>query len=90
MANEIETGEILQGTELFSAKMRDRLIANLGKGGWKDKSSAYLLRRLLEEVAELVEALDEGTQGEIEEEAVDVANFAMMIGDPKRIANMKK
>lgn len=85
MANEVEKEEVLRETEIFSAKMRERLLAKLGKGGWKEESSAYLLRRLLEEVAELVEALDDGTQSEIEKEAVDVANFAMMIGDPERM-----
>ena len=84
MSDEKQAKDISQGIKRFSAKMRGQLVANLRKGGWKGESSAYLLRRLLQEVAELVEALDEGTQGEIAEEAVDVANFAMRIGDPER------
>jgi len=82
--NKKDTEEVVEAVKRFSAKMRGQLVANLRKGGWKGDSSAYLLRRLLQEVAELVEALDKGTQGEIEKEAVDVANFAMMIGDPER------
>ena len=84
MRNKKATEEIVKAVKRFSAKMRDQLVDNLDKGGWKDESSAYLLRHLLEEVAELVQELDQGTPESIEAEAVDVANFAMMIADPER------
>ncbi len=84
MSKEKDTEEVVGAVERFSAKMRARLIANIDKGGWKAESSAYLLRRLLQEVAELVQELDQGTPESIEAEAVDVANFAMMIADPER------
>ncbi len=84
MSNKKATEEIVGAVKRFSAKMRDQLVDNLDKGGWKDLSSAYLLRHILEEVAELVQELDQGTPESIEEKAVDVANFAMMIADPER------
>jgi len=84
MSKEKDTEEVVEAVERFSAKMRDQLVDNLDKGGWKDLSSAYLLRHILEEVAELVQELDQGTQESIEAKAVDVANFALIIGDPER------
>jgi len=90
MANEEDKEEIAETAEQFSAKMREKLVDSLDKGGWKEESSAYLLRHLLEEVAELVHELDQGNAETIEAEAVDVANFAMMIADPERIANAMK
>ena len=90
MANEKEMDDILESTKQFNTKMRARLVANIDKGGWVDESSAFLLRRLLQEVAELVQELDQGNAETIEAEAVDVANFAMMIGDVVRLANVMK
>lgn len=71
----------------FSAKMKAVLLANASKGLWHKLSVDWLYLKLLEEVSELEDALvrriSKGnvTVDEIVEEAVDIANVAMMIAD---------
>lgn len=48
---------------------------------WKKCSHRWLLYRLRQETLELEKALACGTKREIEDEAADVANFAMFIYD---------
>ena len=74
---------IINTVAWFAAEMRMKLYENRHKGGWRDCTTAYLLRRLLEEVGELVEAQADGRQISAEE-AADVANFCMMLADPSR------
>lgn len=56
-----------------------------GKRGWRSMSFDELFTNLIKEVKELKKALDkrivEGDKSFILKEAVDVANFAMMIFD---------
>jgi hypothetical protein len=58
----------------FAWLMEDKLRQNDHKGGWKECSFDYLMHRLVQEQDELLK------QPHISE-AVDVANFAMMIAD---------
>jgi NTP pyrophosphatase (non-canonical NTP hydrolase) len=52
-----------------------------GPTGWRNKSLAFLFYRLHQEVLELHEVILSGDSRNIRSEAVDVANFAMMISD---------
>lgn len=66
----------------FAEKMEVNLKENDYKGGWEKCDYDYLLRRIKEELSELEEALvNNRTAENIETEAADVANFAMMIAD---------
>jgi hypothetical protein len=68
----------------FAIAMEERLKANDYKGGWDNCSAQYLMNGLLEELAELSAAILEGDFSGINEEAVDVANYAMMLADIHR------
>lgn len=74
----------------FSDEMEKILQDNDDKGGWSESSTYYLLKRLDEEVKELKNALSSTGVGylhpidDILKEAIDVANFAMMIWDNHR------
>ena len=50
-----------------------------------DRSQAYLIPRLLDEVAELLRELEDpdATPESILNEVADVCNFAMMLGDTR-------
>lgn len=62
--------------------MERKLAANQDKRHWSDASNEYLFRRLLEEVAELREAIFNHRDSEaVWSEAADVANFAAMIAE---------
>jgi len=68
-------------TQQFSQLMMKRLEENDDKGGWDDCDPSWLITRLGDEARELIEAYLKSGDREIIEEAVDVANFAMMIVD---------
>lgn len=78
----------------FAQMMEDTLCEydeTKGTDGWLIDTRGFLVRRLLEEVGELVEAfmylpIDEDGVRRIVQEAVDVGNFAMMIADKARIS----
>lgn len=67
----------------FARAMEAKLVANDHKGGWRGDSAPDLHKRLVEESAELKEALHDlkTSKQTILHEAADVANFAMMIAD---------
>lgn len=68
--------------KLFSESMENILKKNDHKGGWKNESIEYLMKRLKDEVNELEMVLDFGVIiEEKQSECVDVSNFAMMIFD---------
>jgi hypothetical protein len=71
-------------TQWFAEKMRLKLVANKQrKTHWsKFSTDEFLYERLRDECKELKRAIKDG--GDIISEAVDVANFAMMIADNKR------
>jgi NTP pyrophosphatase (non-canonical NTP hydrolase) len=75
----------------FAEKMEEKLRVNDHKGGWQAAPTWWLVSRLKEETIELERALERvelsETQVAFEHamgEAVDVSNFAMMIGDVLR------
>lgn len=74
--------------------MAEKLGEHMDRRGWREEALGYLLRRLLEEAAELYELFlgplynekQHGLTGAdwreaVLKEAADVANFAMMIAD---------
>ncbi len=69
----------------FAALMEKTLRSNDHKGGWGGDSVRWLRGRLHQEVEELDTAIKGLSRGvrpkEVAKEAVDVANFAMMIAD---------
>ena len=67
----------------FAQAMQLVLEANDHKRGWEHATTAYLLRRLKQELGELERALNDKTvtTARIIHEAADVANFCMMIAD---------
>ena len=75
----------------FARQMRHKLCVNKGRASsWRGEFHCALLKRLREEVEELEAALtnDDQTCGSaacIIKECADVANFAMMIADKKRL-----
>jgi NTP pyrophosphatase (non-canonical NTP hydrolase) len=61
------------------------LRSNDHKRGWWHLTVGHLLRRLGQERAELARAIRRGASpAEVESEAADVANFAMMIAENYR------
>lgn len=67
----------------FSNNMERVLRSNDHKGGWRECSNSYLLMRIIEEIGELMKAIEYGNCSVVDE-CVDVANFAMMIADNHR------
>ena len=60
-------------------KMVKKLEANRGKEHWLDSEMSFLVGRLYEETAELLEAIEGGDNLAVWNEAADVGNFAAMI-----------
>jgi hypothetical protein len=70
----------------FADQMELKLKDNDYKGGWDKCTGIYLMGKLLEETIELKNTLDQKFDPKlVVEEAIDVANFAMMIADKYRI-----
>lgn len=78
----------------FLTAMRTKLQHGRDRGyqGWDEHwkcsvweshfgPKGFLMRRLSEELTELILAVDSGDANKIREEAADVANFAMMVAD---------
>ena len=66
--------------ENFTKEMRKKLRQNEHKLDWRNYSISWLLARLEEEVEELKTSLINQDTNSVEE-AADIANYAMMIGD---------
>lgn len=69
---------------MLFACCKQKLTDNEHKDSWKDENLQTLVRWLVEEVDELLEAcfvLSGSTSGEVLREAADVANISMMIAD---------
>ncbi|GAF85775.1 unnamed protein product [marine sediment metagenome] len=73
--------DIRKEVKVFSIAMEQVLKLHDNKPHWTDADNSYLLYRLKQEVKELEAALINGVSKEIKYEAVDVANFAMMLFD---------
>jgi NTP pyrophosphatase (non-canonical NTP hydrolase) len=71
----------VEAVERFSQAMVQVLDANAHKAHWRTQDKGFLIARLHQESAELLEAFTQGTPGQVRHEAVDVANLAMMIFD---------
>ena len=78
--------------------MRDRVIvdrlieainrkfeANTHKGTWTDMSDEEVLSCMVEEIDELVDAVDKNDFNNAIDEAADVALFAAFYADPRRV-----
>lgn len=65
----------------FAELMERVLRENDFKGGWERITPAQLINRLVDELDELVDAIHAGRTNDVIKEAVDVANFAMMLAD---------
>jgi thiamine monophosphate synthase len=65
----------------FAVLMEKRLRENDHKGGWSSSPVAWLITRFNDEVRELNDACDDYDLPAIIHEAIDSANFAMMIAD---------
>lgn len=65
----------------FAEKMVLKLEKNRHKQHWSVCDTIYLFDRLLQEVAELKEALERNSVENMVSECCDVANFAMMLAD---------
>lgn len=69
----------------FAEQMERKLRENDHKGGWNNCDALYLIGRINQEMDELQAAIMDGEGPfEIAREAVDVANYAMMIADQAR------
>lgn len=64
----------------FAQFMSEKLKMNKDKGPWNECSLEYLQLRLMEEVGELITAIQKGdSRQNVVYKAADAANFAMMI-----------
>lgn len=75
-----------KSVKIFSEKMETKLKRkddSHGENGWLEPQTtvSFLIDRLKEEVIELDEAFEDSNNKGISEEAVDIANFCMMISD---------
>lgn len=64
----------------FALLMEQQLVKNDYKGGWQGESPRQLYIRIIDELAELLDALGKSAE-HVGRETADVANFAMMIAD---------
>lgn len=69
----------------FAHAMEYKLAKNDHKGGWENVSIEELLTLLEKEVKELKQAIIDGNDVDIQLEAADVANFAMMAAHNARL-----
>jgi len=80
LAEKVEFFETVRDcVQQFAQQMEQTLKDNDYKGGWDHMSPLELLNRLKEETSELADALEGGEESASIKEAIDVANFAMMI-----------
>jgi NTP pyrophosphatase (non-canonical NTP hydrolase) len=78
----------------FAVFMRRKLRENRFKGGWREETGEFLMEKFHEEVGELVEAIEADNLSQfdlrdVQEEAADVANMAMILADwfARRVAS---
>ena len=80
----MEKSEVGKTINWFGRRMQLKMEARKDKhpDGWRVVPQSFMYRRLAEEVGELAEAMIKcATSAEVINEAVDVANCAMMIAD---------
>lgn len=76
--------------QLFVNAQEDKLRRNDHKPHWKNSSIRFLIKRLKDEIEELEIEIEKGSELLITHEAVDVANFAMMIFDNAKNGRIPK
>ncbi len=88
MSNKTYYGEPLKR---FTIAMERKLSlpTNVAKPHWLENSSWDIFGDLQKEIVELLRAVTDGDQGEIEKECADVANFAMMLSDKARVTRRR-
>ena len=85
-ADAIDYRELRPEVQDFAHAMEIALRRNDHKGGWRECRLTWLVERLYQEADELARAITSGApHAEIEREAADVANFAMMIADVAKL-----
>lgn len=67
--------------EWFDNVKMAKLLENSYKGTWRNDSIANLIEKMLGEIEELKEALENGSHNEIIRECADISNYAMFIAD---------
>lgn len=72
---------IREPLQQFTEKMELKLIKNDYRGGWGNRDILFLINRLRGALSELNYAIRLDNKSMIADEAVDVANYAMMIAD---------
>lgn len=89
MSDKTRYGEPLKR---FTGMMEKKLALpkNVAKPHWLGASLWDLYHDLRAEVIELLAAVKDGELGDVEHEAVDVANFAMIVADKARDMRRKK
>ena len=70
-----------EATERFRKLMLERLGANRHKQGWENMTPDECFYRILQEAAELFEAMRSGGHSQMRREAADIANFAMFLSE---------
>lgn len=65
----------------FAIQMELTLQDNDHKGGWEDMADEEIIARILQETSEVITDKACITGNSPEREAIDVANFAMMLWD---------
>jgi NTP pyrophosphatase (non-canonical NTP hydrolase) len=66
----------------FSEAMEEKLAENDSKGGWDTCTVDFLLLKLQEEYAEVIEAVRSGsTKKDLTRECADLANICMMLSE---------
>lgn len=87
MANQItinlpeELSEVRDDLRVFVEGMVRKLFENRHKGKWEDLNTQTAMDAMLSEVDELYDALSAGVSNEAFDEAVDVANFALILSN---------
>ena len=71
--------KVLPDLRWFVLHMKAKLRQNQHKGDYSMSSELWLLARLLDEVGELVRAINDEDVVAIQDECADMANFAMML-----------
>lgn len=81
--------KLRQSVRQFAQAMELKLRKNDHKGGWENCSDEYLIANIVSETAELLHDRADGLT-ESGDEAVDIANYAMMYFDNKLIHTRNK
>lgn len=79
--SELTINDVRSEVRVFVIEMERKLRMNDHKEHWSGSNYPYLHERLSQEIEEMDVAYFVAPPVEIAEEAVDVANFAMMIFD---------